>query len=48
METSQKITPAIDGRHQKESDQTEESQSRGNEVAQTYSNVEGKTPKVYD
>ncbi|XP_073907851.1 centlein isoform X3 [Castor canadensis] len=45
VETSQKITPAIDGRHQKESDQTEESQSRGNEVAQTYSNVEGKTPK---
>ncbi|XP_072584306.1 centlein isoform X5 [Vulpes vulpes] len=46
VETSQKISPIEDGRDQKESDQTEDSQMQGKDV-QIYSNTDGKTPKNY-
>ncbi|XP_053428054.1 centlein isoform X6 [Nycticebus coucang] len=45
IETSQKVSPAEDGRDQKESDQTEDSQTQGKEIVQTGSNINGKTPK---
>ncbi|KAM8940599.1 centlein isoform 6-T6 [Lycaon pictus] len=45
VETSQKISPIEDGRHQKESDQTEDSQMQGKDMVQIYSNTDGKTPK---
>ncbi|XP_077768206.1 centlein isoform X8 [Canis aureus] len=45
VETSQKISPIEDGRHQKESDQTEDSQMQGKNMVQIYSNTDGKTPK---
>uniref|UniRef100_A0A8D2DQQ7 Centlein n=1 Tax=Sciurus vulgaris TaxID=55149 RepID=A0A8D2DQQ7_SCIVU len=45
VETSQKISPVEDGRDQKESDQTEGIQTQGKELVQTYSNIDGKTPK---
>ncbi|XP_016069989.1 PREDICTED: centlein [Miniopterus natalensis] len=47
VETSQKISPIEDGRDQKESDQTEDSQMQGRSIVQTYSNVDGKTGKDY-
>uniref|UniRef100_A0A8P0TR67 Centlein n=1 Tax=Canis lupus familiaris TaxID=9615 RepID=A0A8P0TR67_CANLF len=47
VETSQKISPIEDGRHQKESDQTEDSQMQGKDMVQIYSNTDGKTPKNY-
>ncbi|XP_030879620.1 centlein isoform X2 [Leptonychotes weddellii] len=47
VETSQKISPIEDGRDQKESDQTEDSQMQGKEMVRTYSNTDGKTPKNY-
>ncbi|XP_012576986.1 PREDICTED: centlein isoform X5 [Condylura cristata] len=47
VETSQKISPIEDGRDQKESDQTEDSQMQGKEIVQIYSNPSGKTPKEY-
>ncbi|XP_041619098.1 centlein isoform X2 [Vulpes lagopus] len=47
VETSQKISPIEDGRDQKESDQTEESQMQGKDMVQIYSNTDGKTPKNY-
>ncbi|XP_058421838.1 centlein isoform X6 [Diceros bicornis minor] len=45
VETSQKISPTEDGRDQKESDQTEDSQIQGKKIVQIYSNIDGKTPK---
>ncbi|XP_042548885.1 centlein isoform X5 [Dipodomys spectabilis] len=48
VETSQKIGPAGNGRDQKEGDQTEDIQTQGNEVVQTYSNVDDKPSKVDD
>nr|XP_055158539.1 centlein isoform X4 [Nyctereutes procyonoides] len=45
VETSQKISPIEDGRDQKESDQTEDSQMQGKDMVQIYSNTDGKTPK---
>lgn len=48
VETSQKISPIEDGRDQKESDQTQDSQIQQKEIVQIYSNIDGKTPKVYD
>uniref|UniRef100_UPI0016596CA6 centlein n=1 Tax=Halichoerus grypus TaxID=9711 RepID=UPI0016596CA6 len=47
VETSQKISPIEDGRDQKESDQTEDSQMQGKEMVRIYSNTDGKTPKNY-
>nr|XP_055158538.1 centlein isoform X3 [Nyctereutes procyonoides] len=47
VETSQKISPIEDGRDQKESDQTEDSQMQGKDMVQIYSNTDGKTPKNY-
>ncbi|XP_058421836.1 centlein isoform X4 [Diceros bicornis minor] len=47
VETSQKISPTEDGRDQKESDQTEDSQIQGKKIVQIYSNIDGKTPKDY-
>lgn len=48
VETSQKISPIEDGRDQKESDQMQDSQIQQKEIVQIYSNIDGKTPKVYD
>ncbi|XP_003782916.1 centlein isoform X1 [Otolemur garnettii] len=45
IETSQKVSPTEDGRDQKESDQTEDSQTQGKEIVQTGSNISGETPK---
>ncbi|XP_047380924.1 centlein isoform X6 [Sciurus carolinensis] len=45
VETSQKVSPVEDGRDQKESDQIEDIQTQGKELVQTYSNIDGKTPK---
>ncbi|XP_032979987.1 centlein [Rhinolophus ferrumequinum] len=47
VETSQKISPPEDGRDQKESDQTEDSQMQGKEIVQVSRNADGKTPKDY-
>ncbi|XP_030673567.1 centlein isoform X4 [Nomascus leucogenys] len=47
VETSQKISPTEDGKDQKESDPTEDSQTQGKEIVQTYLNIDGKTPKNY-
>nr|XP_054375792.1 centlein isoform X6 [Pongo abelii] len=47
VETSQKISPTEDGKDQKESDPTEDSQTQGKEIVQTYLNIDGKTPKDY-
>ncbi|XP_032248346.1 centlein isoform X2 [Phoca vitulina] len=47
VETSQKISPIEDGRDQKESDQTQDSQMQGKEMVRIYSNTDGKTPKNY-
>nr|XP_008521869.1 PREDICTED: centlein [Equus przewalskii] len=47
VETSQKISPIEDGRDQKESDQTQDSQIQQKEIVQIYSNIDGKTPKDY-
>nr|XP_025743692.1 centlein [Callorhinus ursinus] len=47
VETSQKISPIEDGRDQKESDQTEDSQMQGKEMVRIHSNTDGKTPKNY-
>ncbi|KAM8800772.1 centlein isoform 2-T2 [Rhynchonycteris naso] len=47
VETSQKISPAEDGRDQKEGDQTEDSQMQGKKIVQIYSDTNGKTPKDY-
>ncbi|XP_054545390.1 centlein isoform X2 [Talpa occidentalis] len=47
VETSQKIRPIEDGRDQKESDQTENSQMQGKEIVQIHSNPDGKAPKEY-
>ncbi|XP_054375792.2 centlein isoform X4 [Pongo abelii] len=47
VETSQKISPTEDGKDQKESDATEDSQTQGKEIVQTYLNIDGKTPKDY-
>uniref|UniRef100_A0A5F8ARC4 Centlein n=1 Tax=Macaca mulatta TaxID=9544 RepID=A0A5F8ARC4_MACMU len=44
VETSQKISPTEDGKDQKESDPTEDSQTKGKEIVQTYLNIDGKTP----
>lgn len=48
VETSQKISSREDGRDQKQSDQTEGSQTQGKEMVRIYSNTDGKTPKVYE
>uniref|UniRef100_A0A8C5UWF7 Centlein n=1 Tax=Microcebus murinus TaxID=30608 RepID=A0A8C5UWF7_MICMU len=45
VETSQKISPTEDRRDQKESDQTEDSQTQGKEIVQTYSNINDKSQK---
>uniref|UniRef100_A0A8C8YP05 Centlein n=1 Tax=Prolemur simus TaxID=1328070 RepID=A0A8C8YP05_PROSS len=45
VETSQKISPTEDRRDQKESYQTEDSQTQGKEIVQTYSNISGKPQK---
>ncbi|XP_054112378.2 centlein isoform X2 [Callithrix jacchus] len=47
VETSQKISPTEDEKDQKESNPTEDSQTQGKEVIQTYLNIDGKTPKDY-
>nr|XP_015292606.1 PREDICTED: centlein isoform X3 [Macaca fascicularis] len=47
VETSQKISPTEDGKDQKESDPTEDSQTKGKEIVQTYLNIDGKTPTDY-
>ncbi|XP_074250986.1 centlein isoform X5 [Saimiri boliviensis] len=47
VETSQKISPTEDEKDQKESDPTEDSQTQGKEIVQTYLNIDGKTPKDY-
>ncbi|KAM5258038.1 centlein isoform 10-T11 [Hipposideros larvatus] len=47
VETSQKVSPTEDGRDQKESDQTEDSQMQGKGIVQIHSNTDGKTPKDY-
>ncbi|XP_040337268.1 centlein isoform X2 [Herpailurus yagouaroundi] len=47
VETSQKISAIEDGRDQKQSDQTEGSQTQGKEMVRIYSNTDGKTPKDY-
>lgn len=47
VETSQKISPIEDGGDQKESDQIEDSHMQGKRIVQTYSNTDGKIPKVY-
>uniref|UniRef100_A0ABI7Z7Z8 Centlein n=1 Tax=Felis catus TaxID=9685 RepID=A0ABI7Z7Z8_FELCA len=47
VETSQKISSREDGRDQKQSDQTEGSQTQGKEMVRIYSNTDGKTPKDY-
>ncbi|KAL4690073.1 hypothetical protein H8959_012864, partial [Pygathrix nigripes] len=47
VETSQKIRPTEDGKDQKESDPREDSQTKGKEIAQTYLNIDGKTPRDY-
>ncbi|KAM4878099.1 centlein isoform 2-T2 [Thomomys bottae] len=47
VETSQKIGPAESGRDQKEADQTEDIQIQGNEMVQTYSNIDDKTSKGF-
>ncbi|XP_072877731.1 centlein isoform X6 [Chlorocebus sabaeus] len=44
VETSQKISPTEDGKDQEESDPTEDSQTKGKEIVQTYLNIDGKTP----
>ncbi|XP_053061039.1 centlein isoform X7 [Acinonyx jubatus] len=47
VETSQKISAIEDGRDQKQSDQTEGSQTQGKEMVRIYPNTDGKTPKDY-
>ncbi|XP_042769092.1 centlein isoform X2 [Panthera leo] len=47
VETSQKISAIEDGRDQKQSDQTEGSQTQGKDMVRIYSNTDGKTPKDY-
>ncbi|XP_072877729.1 centlein isoform X4 [Chlorocebus sabaeus] len=47
VETSQKISPTEDGKDQEESDPTEDSQTKGKEIVQTYLNIDGKTPTDY-
>ncbi|XP_050617585.1 centlein isoform X5 [Macaca thibetana thibetana] len=47
VETSRKISPTEDGKDQKESDPTEDSQTKGKEIVQTYLNIDGKTPTDY-
>ncbi|XP_032156009.1 centlein isoform X5 [Sapajus apella] len=47
VETSQKISPTEGEKDQKESDPTEDSQTQGKEIVQTYLNIDGKTPKDY-
>ncbi|XP_043422718.1 centlein isoform X2 [Prionailurus bengalensis] len=47
VETSQKISSIEDGRDQKQSDQTEGSQTQGKEMVRIYSNTDGKTTKDY-